>query len=197
MTPFNPINTNFNDPYSNIGAAGTPSSGGLIASINTVAAFAGPVGSVASAISQSISAAVNLIGKGRREADIIVPIQNQFGQLLVNVNNRMGDPAITVPQLQALYKLVADGYVQFDQFTRGQQFTDGRASIQARNTIRPLVDGRDDNGNVVRNDGGTLGNIAKMLADRGATTTGTAGGGVISGNGILVVAGTIGLLAVK
>lgn len=145
-------------------------SGGLQAVLNGASgalALAGPVGSAAAGLLQTAATVSQLFGKGHKEADIIVPIQNQYGQLLTVVNQQMTGGALTRDQLIQYQLLVANGYAEFDHFTRNPQFTDGRASVQARNTIRPLVDGRNDAGQVVRADGGTLGNLQTMIDARG------------------------------
>lgn len=129
--------------------------------------LAGPVGAVAGSFVQTVGQVSMMFGKGRREADIIVPIQNQYGALLQTVNAQMDAGGLTREQLIQFQYVVAGGYAEFDRFTRDPRFTDGRAPVQARNTIRPLVDGRNDLGQVVRADGGTLGNLQKMIDARG------------------------------
>jgi len=162
-------------------ASSLPGLPGSIASIAgaTAQGFAmgGPVGAAAAGLESSFQELFNLIGRGRKEADIIVPLQNEYGRLLTVVNDRMGDSTVTIQELAAMYQAVVDGYRRFDAFTRHPQFTDGRASYQARETIRPLVDGKNDAGMIVRNDGGTLGNIERLIIARGGIAPGNVHNG--------------------
>jgi hypothetical protein len=130
------------------------------------------VASGVTSLIRSVVSIVSMIGKGRKEADAIVPVQNGFGNLLVQVNNAIA--TATVPELQAMAAEVENGWNQFRQFVAGPQFTDGRASTQALNTIGPLVDGssgyasKTGTGVILMNAGplgpggssGTLGSIA-------------------------------------
>ena len=130
-------------------------------------------------------------GRGRREADIIVPVQEQFGRFLENANNAIRSPDTTVVRLRELGAELAQWWGEFDSFTRDTRFTDGRASVQARNTIRPLVDGRDDAGNLIKSDGGTFGAIERALLARGV---GPANSGNTSGGSGLGIAAAIAAL---
>lgn len=135
--------------------------------ISTGLSFAGPVGAAASSFLSTAQSVASQFGKGRKEADQIVPIQESYGRILIEVNRQMDAGVLNRTQLVNFQQLVADGYAEFDRFTRDPRFVDGRASIQARNTIRPLVDGRNDGGQIVRNDGGTLGNLQRMIDAQG------------------------------
>jgi len=101
---------------------------------------AGPIGAaVGGAIAVGLSL-LHLIGKGRREADMIVPIQNKIGERLKEISNAI-DTSVNVSQLQSLFnELQAIGQA-FKEFVGSPQFRDGRASQQALNTIMPLIDG--------------------------------------------------------
>ena len=176
-------------------------------SIALGAAAGGPIGALVGGTQAAISSGLGLIGKGRREADIIVPVQNQVGGVLIEVNNHLRSPSATVAELAADYALVVDAYRKFEQFTRDPRFVDGRAPVQARETIRPLVDGKNDAGTVVRSDGGTLGNLERRILELGGVPPGTvmSGGspGVVpasaarqgDNNGLLLVGG--GAIAAK
>lgn len=87
-----------------------------------------------------------MIGRGRREADIIVPLQNQLinpqgtGQLDQITQVLVHNP--NVPALQSMFSAVqriASAFMEFISDT--SRFTDGRASEQAANTIFPYIDG--------------------------------------------------------
>lgn len=140
-------------------------------SIALGAAVGGPVGAAVGGVQAAISSGLGLIGRGRKEADLIVPVQNQVGGVLVEVNRLIGR-STDIAELAAAYALVVDTYQKFDAFTRDARFVDGRASKQARNDIRPLVDGKNDAGQVVRSDGGTLGNLERRIIELGGVAPG-------------------------
>lgn len=146
--------------------------------------FAGPYGQLASQFVTTLQAVSQMFGKGRKEADQIVPIQNDYGNLLASANQAVAS-GVDRETLIHYEMIVAQGYAAFDQFTRDPRFTDGRASKQARQTIRPLVDGRQEDGAgrlvVVRVDGGTLGTLQRAIDAQG-------GGGsyIDSPSGLLV-----------
>ena len=82
------------------------------------------------------------IGAGRREADIIVPVQNQLmNQLGVDTNQILTGTSTTLDQLSALYRDVWVKGVSFQEFVLMKNFTDRRASGQALNTVMPYIDG--------------------------------------------------------
>lgn len=162
----------------------------------------------ANAYSNPVSAVINFAGRifssiraGAREANQIVPVQNQVGDLLAQVNQRIQDPATTVEELQAMRQTVIDAGDAFNQFTRQSTFTDGRASRQARLTIFPLLDGTDGDGNRVSVDawnnpvnGGTIGSIDRAIAERGGSLA-PAGSG--DSGPLVIAAGLIGALLLK
>lgn len=186
--------TNFISTFSS-SAGNLPGTAGTIGGIanGALSGFAegGPAGALAGGLQSGLSSILSLIGRGRKEADIIVPVQNQLGEFLAAVNSQMLNPDITVRELDALYQAVIDAYTQFDAYTRDPRFTDGRASRQARNTIRPLIDGKDDDGNIVRSDGGTLGNIERLIIDRGGIPPGNVANGGAPGQPPAVVPGSV------
>jgi hypothetical protein len=107
--------------------ATSPSAGGTIQTVNSfVAKLESWIG----------------IGAGRREADIIVPIQNQMMQVLGGITNQilivMNPPMST---LLLLYRQVWAQAVSFQEFVLLKNFTDRRASGQALNTVMPYLDG--------------------------------------------------------
>lgn len=149
----------------------------LAGSIAEGAQFGGPVGASLAGASSVIQSLVGSIGKGRKEADVIVPVQNQVGGVLASISDAKDDPATTVPQYLNLYFLTIDTYRRFDAFTRDPRFTDGRASRQARDTIRPLIDGKNDAGGIIRSDGGLLGLLEVKIAAKGGVPPGNVANG--------------------
>lgn len=117
----------------------------------------GPTGLVAAGfVSTGVGAAIGaafavglaltkLIGRGRSEADIIVPIQNQLinpqrtGQLDQITQALVQRP--TVAGLQAMYDAVQRIGQAFMAFISDPKFQDGRASQQAADTIMPYING--------------------------------------------------------
>lgn len=82
------------------------------------------------------------IGAGRKEADLIVPIQNNLMSSMGGVTNQIltGQlPSLGV--LLQLYSQVWTSAVAFQEFVLQKQFKDRRASGQALNTIMPYMDG--------------------------------------------------------
>lgn len=90
-------------------------------------------------------ALTKLIGRGRSEADIIVPIQNQLinpsgtGQLDQITQMLVRGP--NIQGLQALYDQTQRIAQAFLDFIQDPSFQDGRASEQAANTIMPYING--------------------------------------------------------
>jgi hypothetical protein len=83
------------------------------------------------------------IGAGRREADMIVPFQNQLvNQSLGAITNQiLVGKAPALETLTGLYRQVWMDGVAFCEFVLLKNFTDRRASGQALNTIMPYIDG--------------------------------------------------------
>lgn len=82
------------------------------------------------------------IGAGRREADIIVPVQNRllYNLGLITDQFRVGmSPSLGT--LQSLRSQVLTLTNNFVVFVLNRRFTDRRASGQALNTVMPYVDG--------------------------------------------------------
>lgn len=82
------------------------------------------------------------IGKGRQEADLIVPVQNQMMAQLGTVTNQfITGTSPSIATLQQLYVQVWTLAVGFQEFVLQKTFTDRRASGQALNTVMPYIDG--------------------------------------------------------
>jgi len=82
------------------------------------------------------------IGAGRREANIIVPVQNQMMAVLGGITNQILMGATPdLGTLSALYRQVWAQGVSFQEFVLLHNFTDRRASGQALNTVMPYIDG--------------------------------------------------------
>jgi len=130
-----------------------PSAGsGNISVLQTMAVganFVPGVGQIASVVLSTFNQFLNQfeawfhIGAGRREANIIVPVQNQYvNQTLGNVTQQiLTGMTPSVAQLQQFYQQVWSGAVAFQEFVLLRNFTDRRASGQALNTVMPYVDG--------------------------------------------------------
>ena len=100
------------------------------------------IGAVAGPVSSFVAQAISLIGKGRREADIIVPLQNQITAQLGTITNQFRTG--TNPSLGTLQQLYVQTWmlgVTFQEFVLQRAFTDRRASGQALNTLMPFIDG--------------------------------------------------------
>lgn len=139
------------DPSSYLGLPSSSAFGGgsdVVSVLGSVAAgtsFIPGVGQVTEAaamIGQIAQALNHWIGSGRREADVIVPIQNQLMGQLGTVTNQIltgQNPSITT--LVGLYKEAWLLFVAFQEFVLSRRFTDRRASGQALNTVMPYCDG--------------------------------------------------------
>jgi hypothetical protein len=106
------------------------------------------VGQVASAVITTASTMLAKfqawfgIGAGRHEADIIVPVQNDFVAALGNITNQfLVGTNPSADQLEAMYREVWSRAVAFQEFVLMRNFTDRRASGQALNTVMPYIDG--------------------------------------------------------
>ena len=79
-------------------------------------------------------------GEGRREADVIVPVQEAIYNQLVSINRQVDDvedPNVLYTWLEYLQQWRS----QFITFVEDPAFTDGRASQQALNDLIPVIDG--------------------------------------------------------
>lgn len=91
-------------------------------------------------ILNSISNALG-IGTGRKEADRIVPTQNQLGDFLAKVSAYI-PTATSAANLQVVANQLSQAWTAFQSFIFNRtQFPDGRASQQAHDTIAPIVNG--------------------------------------------------------
>lgn len=130
----------------------------------------GPAAPVVAAIGLALSLFPVLlakIGRGRAEADTIVPVQNAVGQQLAAINQAIDTSSISA--LQDLHRDTEQIGANFEHFVKDPSFTDGRASMQALDTIMPLIDGTDSHGIQVRSDRGTLGSIERRILALGGT----------------------------
>jgi hypothetical protein len=124
-----------------LGAASTLGPVGMVQA-GLISTGAGAV--LAAAIGVGL-ALTKLIGRGRTEADIIVPVQNQLinpqgtGQLDQITQMLVRNP--NVQGLSALYDQVQRIGGAFMEFIEDPAFNDGRASEQAANTIFPYING--------------------------------------------------------
>lgn len=111
------------------------------------------------------SAALNLIGAGRREADALAPVTLQ-------IENWMAGVAAQLPTapLTTLQGWVDDGRriaAEFRAFAGNSAFTDGRASRQALASIMPRLDGTDPFGLHVDPEGGLIGRLERRILELG------------------------------
>lgn len=149
-TPGNTITQAIQQATQTINAIPVPSSGsGATSVFNSIAAGAsfiptiGPVVGVAiTAVAGLVKALQSWIGRGRQEADLIVPLQNQMTANLGTVTNQiLVGQAISTGQLISLYQQVWMMGTAFQEFVLQSRFTDRRASGQALNTLMPYFDG--------------------------------------------------------
>lgn len=120
----------------------------LLQAVTVGANFIPGVGQVSSQAIQSASQFIAQfeqwfhIGAGRREADIIVPVQNDMmnalGPITDQIRTGRNPDAYT---LAALYREVWARAVSFQEFVLMKNFIDRRASGQALNTVMPYIDG--------------------------------------------------------
>ena len=131
---------------------GVPSAGsGMTSMLQAVAngaRFIPGVGTIGATSIQTAIQAINQfeqwfnIGSGRREADLIVPVQNQLMAHLGTITNQfLTGTNPSVSDLQGMYRDVWASAVAFQEFVLMCTFTDRRASGQALNTVMPYIDG--------------------------------------------------------
>lgn len=142
----------FNLPWegTDISASSTEasSSGGILNAVAVGSSFVPGIGTIAGSVIAIFSNAIKSfqtwlgIGKGRAEADIIVPVQNELMNRLNQITNYIlagKTPSIT--ELQGYYLEVWQLGLGFMEFVTNPQFTDRRASGGALNGIMPYIDG--------------------------------------------------------
>jgi hypothetical protein len=136
----------------NVNALQVPSAGSGNYSVLQTAAlganFVPGVGQIGSIVLTAFNQFLNQfeswfhIGAGRREENIIVPVQNSFVSALGQVTNQfVTGQSPDCDQLSSLYRQVWMMAVAFQEFVLMRQFTDRRASGQALNTVMPYIDG--------------------------------------------------------
>jgi tape measure domain-containing protein len=131
-----------------IGGAGF--SAGAIAGLG---AIAGPIGLAITAALAGIGALISQIGKGRREADQIVPIQEQLTEHVTDLRDKIDSAfesgRLDLGTLQSAREEVQKAYDDFVEFT--QNFD--RAGPGARQTmkwIEDFLDSLDEKGKVLQ-----------------------------------------------
>lgn len=107
----------------------------------------------------------NFIGAGRREADVIVPVQQQLEAWIRDVAGRI--PTSDVAELHVMLDAAVTHARDFRAFVADPAFTDGRASRQSLDAVMPALEGRDAQGNHVRGDGGLIGQLQAAIEARG------------------------------
>lgn len=85
------------------------------------------------------------IGAGRREADVIVPLQNDVHRTLIApvsdfLTQYKVDHAATCAELQQWKARVVQGETQWLSFLHTTQWQDGRAAMQGEATLKPYFD---------------------------------------------------------
>jgi len=102
-----------------------------------------PMMTFATGVWNALESAWNVIGgwfgagDGRREADVIVPVQNAVGERLAEIVADQDRAGVT--RLQDYYRELGEISLAFQKFIFDPQFTDGRASEQAYGDIIPLI----------------------------------------------------------
>lgn len=91
----------------------------------------------------------NFIGRGRREADAIVPYQRELYARIQTVLLALQDPSVTADQLKAMQQALADHWAWMQDFLFSSQFTDRRASEQGYGDMRVYVEGLTADGRTV------------------------------------------------
>jgi hypothetical protein len=129
------------DTFTALGTSGSVL-GGVEAGLDFVPGVGPIASSVLSIFQQALSTFTSWIGSGRREENIIVPVQNQLmNQLGVITNGFRTGTTPSIYQLQQWYTEVWQLGLAFMEFVLKPQFTDRRASGQALNTVMPYIDG--------------------------------------------------------
>lgn len=113
-----------------------------------------------------------LVGSGRREADVISPVQDQLTAWIGLTRERI--PGATVDELQALHADALQVAADYRAFVSDEAFTDGRASRQSLDAIMPYLDGTRADGTLVAvtihgnpTDGGLVGELERAILERG------------------------------
>lgn len=129
-------------------STGTGKSGSVLGAISVGTALVPGVGTLASSVISIFSTAIHAfeswlgIGAGRKEADLIIPVQNNIDSRLSQITSGiLLGRNVSVAELQAYYRELWQLGVGFQEFVLQPVFTDRRASGQALNTIMPYIDG--------------------------------------------------------
>lgn len=98
------------------------------------------VGATASKVITQIESFLG-IGAGRREADQIVPIQNQMHMEIIkpvyDVLEMPDKSGVSCTTLASLYQSAYAAWTKWIDFLHNTQWSDGRAAVQAENTLAP------------------------------------------------------------
>lgn len=123
------------------------------------------------------------IGGGRREADQIVPVQNQVhSQVLAPTSAALQQIALLdAMQVQALYNNLVTAEQQWLAFLHNTQWSDGRAATQAEATLAPYFT---DFKSRLLAALATFGVTASIANRRAATNVTTGTGGPVLASGI-------------
>jgi len=124
--------------------------GFAIAAALPVAAATGPFAPfvIAGALIGSILPFLHLnIGGGRKEADLIVPEQEKFGNALSELDQILAHQTLSASDLQQLDAQLRDMWRRYQAFIYDSAFTadgDTRASDQSKATLEPMYQNRLD-----------------------------------------------------
>ena len=99
----------------------------------------GPIASIGTAISGAISKAISSIGSGRKEADKIVPVQNELMALVTQIIDSY-PRSRSIADLQSMLAILQANWKKFQDFVGNRSvFPDGRAAQQALGDVGPYV----------------------------------------------------------
>lgn len=119
--------------------AGSGANGLLDATSNALLGSGNPYAMAAGAVTKFGAEISNMFGKGRREADAIVPIQNQLDdEILKPVGAELQDPSTPLDRLIELRGYLKQGLDQFEAFLKDPRWSadgDNRAANGAHDTI--------------------------------------------------------------
>lgn len=97
------------------------------------------MGGLVASVVQAFASGFGMFGKGRKEADIIVPVVNSITQRVSEIESVWDQSS--VEELTNFYNELQAMQAAFNTFTYDPRFTDGRASKQARDGFNPFLEG--------------------------------------------------------
>jgi len=126
----------------------TPGLSGITDSMSTIAAFdPEPISSSALQVAATAGKVISQIesffgiGAGRREADQIVPIQNDLHYNVIkpvyDILELSDKSGVSCQTLATLYQSAYAAWSKWIEFLHNTQWSDGRAAVQAENTLAP------------------------------------------------------------